>query len=671
MAKRVDSTIGAATLVAVALAACDNPQPPAACGTLPQQSVHVGETVSVVACFNDPNGDLLTYVAEPSNPGVAAASAAGNTVTVSGVTPGNTSVTVTATDPDGLKGQQLFQVVVPNRPPLARGAIPDQTIIAGQNAVVNLSTYFTEPDGQKLTYSVEAAEPTVAATSVSASALTVSAVGKGATNVTVTATDPGGLTATHMFRVQVPNRPPVTVGAIPNRTLDHGETITVDLSVYFDDPDGDQLSYSAAITDVGVVALTVSGDLLAVVAEGRGNTGVTATARDPDGLTASQTFQIEIRNRAPVAVAPVPDQTVNTGETLDVDISPHFDDPDGDALTYDAVSADPGIVAVTPDGATVTISGVTRGEATVTVAASDPGGLQAQSSFHVTVTGAPNEGFRIDLVFATPMTSTHEAAFRDAAERWMSILAATELPDMPVNGSVSCSGEYEQSPESIDDLMIVAAVVEIDGPGKVLGQARFCRVHDGSSLPYFGMMEFDEADLDRMERNGILRPTILHEMGHVLGIGTLWRGLGLLRNPSLKAGRQVDTYLPLPLAVAAFDQAGGVSYTDGGKVPVANMGTRTGSDDAHWRMSVFGTELMTPKISPNAESSPLSAITIQALADLGYTVDVSLADAYRLPTAAALAESLENSIDLHNDIIRGPIVVTDRNGRTVRVIPPN
>lgn len=85
MAKRVDSTIGAATLAAVALAACDNPQPPAACGTLPQQSVHVGETVSVVACFNDPNGDLLTFVAEPSNPGVAAASAAGNTVTVSGV----------------------------------------------------------------------------------------------------------------------------------------------------------------------------------------------------------------------------------------------------------------------------------------------------------------------------------------------------------------------------------------------------------------------------------------------------------------------------------------------------------------------------------------------------------------------------------------------------------
>ena len=224
--------------------------------------------------------------------------------------------------------------------------------------------------------------------------------------------------------------------------------------------------------------------------------------------------------------------------------------------------------------------------------------------------------------------------------------------------------------ETIDDLMIVASVVEIDGPGSVLGRAGPCRLRFGSYLPYFGRMVFDIADLEEMERNGTLRPVILHEMAHVLGIGTLWQHLDLLVNPSLEAGREVDTHLPLPLAVAAFDQAGGVSYAGGGKVPVANNGTRPGSDDGHWRKSVLGTELMTPSINANAQSSPLSAISIQALADLGYTVDLSLADAYRLPTAAVVAESLEQSIDLGNDIIRGPIVVTDRNGRVVRIIPP-
>ena len=671
--RSVPRVTGVGTIaVLLVLAACENPHPPVSCGAIPQQTIAVGETGSVTACFNDPNGDVLTFAALSSNPGVASATATGTTVTITALTPGNTAVTVTATDPVGLKGQQAFQVTVPNRPPLARGKVPDQTIITGRNAVVNLSTYFTEPDGQTLTYSAVSADPAVAVTSLAASALTVSAVGKGATNVTVTATDTGGLTAQHVFRVTVPNRVPETLGAIPDQTLDPGQMITVDLSLYFTDPDGDQLTYSTIVSAPDVVTLTISDHLLQVDGTGRGTTAVTVTAHDPEGLTVSQTFEVTIRSRPPVSVRPVPDQTVNTGETIGLNVSAYFDDPDGDPLTYDAVSADPGTVAATASGADVSISGVARGEATVTVVASDPGGLQAQSSFRVTVVEARSGSFQIDLVFATPMTSAQEEAFRDAAERWTSILADTELPDVAVDGTVHCQGEYEQSVDTIRSLMIVAAGVEIDGPGNALAQAGPClATRVGSNLlPYFGMMEFDVADLEWMERTGTLEPVILHEMAHVLGIGTFWQHLDLLANPSLRAGRQVDTYLALPLAIAAFDRAGGVSYTGGGKVPVANMGTRPGSDDAHWRQSVLGNELMTPSIEATARSSPLSAITIQSLADLGYTVDVSLADAYRLPAAAAVAGLLENSVDLGNDIIREPIVVTDRNGRVVRVIPP-
>ena len=111
-------------------------------------------------------------------------------------------------------------------------------------------------------------------TSLAASALTISAVGKGATNVTVTATDTGGLTAQHVFRVMVPNRVPEAVGAIPDQTLDPGQTITVDLSLFFNDPDGDQLTYSTALSVPGVVTLTLtaSDHLLQVDATGRGST---------------------------------------------------------------------------------------------------------------------------------------------------------------------------------------------------------------------------------------------------------------------------------------------------------------------------------------------------------------------------------------------------------------
>jgi len=67
---------------------------------------------------------------------------------------------------------------------------------------------------------------------------------------------------------------------------------------------------------------------------------------------------------------------------------------------------------------------------------------------------------------------------------------------------------------------------------------------------------------------------------------------------------------------------------------------------------------------------PLSAITIQSLADLGYTVDVSIAEQFTLPgTTGADIVAPRRKIAYGEDILRGPIVVVDRWGRIVRVIP--
>ena len=56
----------------------------------------------------------------------------------------------------------------------------------------------------------------------------------------------------------------------------------------------------------------------------------------------------------------------------------------------------------------------------------------------------------------------------------------------------------------------------------------------------------------------------------------------------------------------------------------------SGSQDGHWRESVLDDELMTPRISDRV-AHPLSAITIQSLADIGYRVNVTQADAYTVP----------------------------------------
>ena len=185
------------------LAACDSPQPPTACATIPQQTLHVAESRTVDPCFEDPNDDEITLAAESSDPNVATATVRQGAVALRGVSPGSASVTVTATDPGMLKGTTDFEVLVPNRPPSAEGRIPPMELIPGGSARRDLSEYFIEPDGQVLAYSAVSSDVAVASPSLNNVNLTVVGGTEGAAMITVTATDPGGLEATQQMVVTV------------------------------------------------------------------------------------------------------------------------------------------------------------------------------------------------------------------------------------------------------------------------------------------------------------------------------------------------------------------------------------------------------------------------------------------------------------------------------------
>ncbi|WP_419938347.1 Ig-like domain-containing protein [Candidatus Palauibacter sp.] len=642
---------------------------PEAAEAIPVQTVFAGQAVSVDASayFSDPDGDALTYEAMSSDAEVAAATVAAATVTIRAVGTGVAAVTIRASDPDGDAAEQTVQVTVPNRGPEAVGEIPARTVPAGETATVDLASYFSDPDGDALAYAASSSNAGVAGASVSGSALAVAAIARGVAVVTVTARDPRGLAAQQTFAVTVPNRAPEAVTGIPGVIAPVGETVTVDASLHFEDPDGDALSYAAASSDPGVAAVSVSGNSVAVSGVAAGAAVVTVTVRDPRGLAAQQTFTVTVPNRAPEAVTGIPGVIAPVGETVTVDASLHFEDPDGDALSYAAVSSDPGVAAVSVSGNSVAVSGVADGAAVVTVTARDPDGLSAAATFRATVlTSRP--GFQIELVFASPVTPTQEAAFVRAARRWEAVLAPTDLPDAALNATLGCSGgdpKFQRYVVAIDDLVIVAAVGEIDGRGGTLAFAGPCWIRSSSRLPFYGRMVLDEADLDRLERDGHMENTILHEMGHVLGIGILWEDLDLLRNPA-SGDEAPDTHFTGRRAIEAFDEAGGADYA-GAKVPVENTGG-PGTRNGHWREAVLVTELMTGYLTSGPE--PLSAITVQSLADLGYLVDSAAADPYRLPGAdAARRIDPERRIPYGDDIRRGPIVVADPDGRIVRVIP--
>lgn len=378
----------------------------------------------------------------------------------------------------------------------------------------------------------------------------------------------------------------------------------------------------------------------------------------------------EVSNRAPFASNEIPWQRLRAGadgETLTA--SAYFRDPDGDALEYTAWSEDPHVATVTATESRITVMPKSGGSTTATVSARDGGGLAVSLSFAVYVRDAIAGSFDIDVVFTDSVSAPHRAAVREAADWWMTILAGMELPDVPTDqlGRLGCGGVFaEERVGEIDELVIVAAIREFDGPGGILGAAQPCAVREASMLPFVGVMRIDVEDLALLELDD-QRELILHEMGHVLGIGSLWHSFDLLRNPSIGAdGSGADTHFAGPLAIAAFDDAGGTAYAEGEKVPVENR-AGPGSGDVHWRQSVMRTELMTPYATIGAPD-PLSAITIQSLADLGYVVDVSVAEPYALPIPAAAVAEEPDVIYLGDDVLKDPIIIVDRDGRVTGVI---
>jgi hypothetical protein len=669
-----------------------------------------GDPVTFVGSATDPESGSLTGDALLWQSDLDGVLGNGSSITRSDLSTGTHQITLAATDPAGGNGTASISVsIVENQAPTVAITSPadgTQVLLGAEVTLVGSAidtedgalgggdvTWVSSLDGQLGT----------------GTQLTTSSLSQGTHTITFSAEDSRGLEGSIGIELEVlaNGLPAVTIDQ-PANGANFLDTDAITFSGSATDDEDGALSGTSLVWNSSLDGEFATGEVPAALTLSAGTHLITLTATDAQGQQGSNSVSITVESTQGDLYEDDDTSgdagTIASGEIQERNIRPSTDE---DWLTF--TLAEPSVVVLETRGE--------PGDDTVLelyddllnlIEEDDDGGLNSNSriaricgtnelpagdyfvrvtSFESGITISDYEiaytsvscaefddaapGFDLEVRYlGTPPSASRQQTFEDAAARWAELIVG-DLPEVIVLEpfAPTCgSDELEPIVDQIDDLVIFAQVVEIDGPGGILGQAGPCYFRsNGSPLPFAGRMSFDIDDVGGLEANGIFDLVILHEMGHVIGFyDPLWDFLGLIADRTTTNGPINDTHFTGANAIAAFDAIGGASYPDA-KVPLENDNVTygDGSLNGHWRESEFSNELMTPSLGPTFVN-PISVMTVESLRDIGYDVDPGAADPYTYPPPLPLmAEGEGMRIEFGDDVLRGERFFPDRDGRLV------
>lgn len=261
----------------------------------------------------------------------------------------------------------------------------------------------------------------------------------------------------------------------------------------------------------------------------------------------------------------------------------------------------------------------------------------------------------INVIFPSGMPANFVPSFEDAADFWNAVLVSGAPPaDLSGfnAGNSQCDVDFIFPEGSIvQGIDIFASLPFIDGPGRILGRAGPCKYHGSifqtPLFPQLGIMEFDSADAEGLGEQ--FKPVVIHEMGHVIGIGTLWPVVELLDNPC-------PLFIPRPCDPSYNGREGIAGYNtlqlpaSAPQKPLVENTGGQGTANGHWREVTFDNELMTGFLNAG-QDNPLSVLTIMSLRDLGYTVNLGVAEEYVPPQDVDRNIDFGRVVQLFGDIM--------------------
>lgn len=255
-----------------------------------------------------------------------------------------------------------------------------------------------------------------------------------------------------------------------------------------------------------------------------------------------------------------------------------------------------------------------------------------------------NEEYNILIEFYGEWSASLMDAFGAAAD-FLSSVISTDLMD-----DTAASRTFSTEKIPVDDVLIEAYLPTIDGAGGILGQAGPYSVRNLTTdiTTVVGLMEFDTVDAQNLETENNWDAVVLHEMLHVLGLGTLWDFWDVTELEDF------DTRRPTDDTVTYIGDAGLAEYQiekgDGSLLFVETDGG-SGTAGGHWDDETYTNELMTGYLAGDAPY--LADWTLASLNDIGYTtVDFS---------EGTGANDLSGGINLEDAYLDNEFVIIDQS----------
>ena len=352
---------------------------PRVANPLPDLTLEKGfgtHALAISKTFED--ADTLLFSVKVASAGVVSASVNRNTLTLTEVDTGTTSVVVTASD-GLLEVVDTFFITIKNDTPRVANPLPN-LIFEEDFKTHALAISNTFEDEDPLVFSVRVVSAKVLGASLNGNTLTLTEADTGTTSVIVTASD-GLLEAMDTFFVTVKNDTPRVANPLPDLTLEKGfGTQTLAISKTFKDQH--PLIFSVRVTSAEVLSAAINGNRLTLTDIDTGTTSVIVTASD-GLLEAMDTFLVTVKNDTPRVANPLPDLTLEKGfGTHDLAISKTFKDEDLLVFSVRVISA--GVLGAAVNGNTLTLTEADTGTTSVMVTASD-GSLETKDTFLITI----------------------------------------------------------------------------------------------------------------------------------------------------------------------------------------------------------------------------------------------------------------------------------------------